>query len=96
MNAEKQFNPSEIFSHDQMKTLAFSLVGYLKEFGTEEKPLTREKTAAHIGLSLATVDRMYATGRLKAHYVGSTPMFFPSEINEAIKKGLFRDLKKAS
>lgn len=86
MSAQHQLNPSD-YSEDQLKTLAFAIVGVLNKYGVwQEAPLDREAAAKFTHYSVDTIDRLRKQGKIKAHYLSpGIPLYYPSELNKAIK-----------
>lgn len=75
------------FTNELTERLCKKLEEEMNKRGTiVDQPMTREQTARFLHCSVPTIDRYVKSGFIKPHKVGRVPMFFASELVEAIKK----------
>lgn len=84
MSAQHNLNPSH-FSQDELKVIAFALVGELRAMGVTigEKLLTKEQAAKELKITYKTFERRLSSGHYPAriiHRDGGTMLFIHSEI----------------
>lgn len=84
---QREFNPSE-FTDEQCRSIALALIPHLNRFGIEEKPMCQEEAAEFLKCSVKHIINLRNEGVIKAYrFEGySTPYYYPSEINKALRK----------
>jgi len=76
------------FPTELLDRFIFAVQGRMKDLYVVEKPLTQDKAIDYSGVKKDSFYMLQRNGIIKPHYYDglSTPLYFPSEIYETLKK----------
>jgi excisionase family DNA binding protein len=85
MSAQREINPTDHFSNEQLDALAFALYNRIQKLVDPDRPMRLKEAAEYLGISYRHLQNLINSGALKSHRIDGQPFLLRSEIIHKIK-----------